>query len=84
MNKEQKLMEKFNILNKTIMEEIQKDIHTFGLGDIDIFSELKNIYLKEAKKEQNKTSPCSGYYRQMDLEECIEIEKAHKEKEYGK
>lgn len=82
MNKEEILVAKIEFVIKTIAEEVQKDIYHYGLGDKDIFDELRKKYTKELHKLKKRVPPCQGHYRQMDLEECIEIEKAHKEKKH--
>jgi len=77
MTKKQILKAKLSLLqaNPIIQEEIQTDIHTYGLGDKNILSKLIQIY----SKELNDLEPTKEKYRQMDIEECIEIEKTHAE-----
>lgn len=77
MNKVKKLKAKLELLRNPLVKEIIKD-----MNDLIYCSEASFVSLSDYYKSELKSigTPCQSHYRQMDLEECIEIEKAHQKK----
>lgn len=67
MNKIRKLQAKIDALDNPIVQDIVKDLDPCSDPET-----MKQYYRAQMKK---LLPPCTGHYRQMDLEEAIENEK---------